>query len=100
LLARIEAGRPPTILDVRSRGEFRNGRVPGAVNVPFWMLRWRLGSIDNAREEPVVVYCGLGPRAWLAGGLLRKRGFTNVKYLAGHFSRWRGAGLPEEKEEK
>jgi rhodanese-related sulfurtransferase/cyanate permease len=97
LLARIQSGAAPTILDVRSRSEFRSGHVPGAVNVPFWTLRWRLGSIGSSREAPVVVYCGLGPRAWMAAGLLRRRGFTNVKYLAGHFSRWRGAGLPEEK---
>jgi MFS family permease len=96
LLAQFEAGTAPTILDVRSRNEFRRGHVPGAVNVPFWML-WRLGSIGSSREAPVVVYCGHGPRAWLAGGVLRTHRFTNVKYLAGHFSRWRGAGLREER---
>ena len=28
---------------------------------------------------------------------LRKQGFTNVSYLAGHFSHWRSAGLREER---
>jgi len=96
LLAQIEVGAPPRILDVRSRAEYARGHVPGALNVPFWMLRWRLRSIPGRREDPLVVYCGYGPRAWLAGGLLRRRGFTDVVYLAGHFSQWRAAGLPEE----
>jgi rhodanese-related sulfurtransferase len=96
LLEQIRAGKAPTILDVRSRGEYIGGHVPGAVHVPFWMLRWRLRSIPGSPQDPVVVYCGHGPRAWLAGAILRRRGFTNVQYLGGHFSRWRAGGLPEE----
>jgi len=97
LLTQIASGTAPLILDVRSRAEFVRGHLPGALNVPFWMLRWRVRSIPGTREDPVIVYCGHGPRAWLAGGLLRKRGFTRVVYLAGHFSRWRAAGLREER---
>lgn len=88
LWAQIEAGTAPLILDVRSRAEFARGHVPGARHVPFWMVRWRLRSIPASHHDPIVVYCGHGPRAWLAGAALRRRGFTNVKYLAGHFSRW------------
>jgi rhodanese-related sulfurtransferase len=97
LLERIAAGRAPRILDVRSRREYDRGHVPGALHVPFWMLRWRLHSIPGSRDEPLVVYCGHGPRAWLAGSVLRSRGFTHVVYLAGHYSRWHEAGLREER---
>ena len=97
LLARITAGTPPRILDVRSRREYDGGHVPGAMHVPFWLLRWRLGSIPGSNDEPLVVYCGHGPRAWLAGSVLRSRGFTRVIYLAGHYSGWHGAGLREER---
>lgn len=97
LLARIAAGTAPRILDVRSRREYDRGHVPGALHVPFWLVRWRLGSIPGSNDEPLVVYCGHGPRAWLAGTVLRSQGFTRVVYLDGHYSRWHEAGLREER---
>lgn len=96
LLAQIDDGTAPIVLDVRSRVEFVRGHVPGALHVPFWMP-WRLRTLAASREDPVVVYCGHGPRAQLAGRVLEKDGFTSVRYLAGHFSGWRRAGLREER---
>jgi len=97
LLAAIDAGTAPPIVDVRSRLEYSRGHVPGAIHVPFWMVQWRLRSIPGRRPDPVVVYCGHGPRAWMAARVLRRRGFARVILLAGHFSRWRAAGLREER---
>lgn len=94
LRARIEAGDPPPVLDVRSRAEFARGHVPGAVHVPFWAMLWRARGLPVSREDPVVVYCGHGPRARVAQSLLRLHGFRRVACLAGHMSRWRQAGFP------
>ena len=96
LLTRISAGTAPTILDVRSRGEFTRGHVPGALHIPFWKLLERPPGIPMSPDDPLVVYCGHGPRAWLAGAALRRRGFRRVVYLEGHMSRWRRAGFREE----
>jgi hydroxyacylglutathione hydrolase len=98
LLARIDAGNPPAVLDVRSAWEFRRGHVPGAVHVPFWGIAARLADVPGPPGDPIVVYCGHGPRAWRAGGVLRRHGYTNVIYLAGHMAGWRQAGLREEQE--
>ena len=98
LLARIDAGRPPTILDVRSAWEFRQGHVPGAIHVPFWTIGAHLAEIPAEGGDDLVVYCGHGPRAWRAGGVLRRNGITNVMYLQGHMHGWRQAGLREEME--
>ena len=95
LLARISAGTAPAVLDVRSRAEFRRGHVPGALHIPFWKLS-RPAPIPIPPDEPVVVYCGYGPRAWMAGAALRRRGFRRVLYLEGHMAQWRRAGLREE----
>jgi rhodanese-related sulfurtransferase len=95
LLARIRAGTAPTVLDVRSRGEFEAGHVPGAVHLPFWNVGARLGEIPASAADPIVVYCGHGPRAWMAGAVLKRHGYTDVSYLDGHMSGWRQAGLPE-----
>ena len=94
LLELIDAGAPPIILDVRSPREYALGHVPGAVNIPFW--RMAAADIPASADHPVVVYCGHGPRAWIARGLLRRRGFRRVACLAGHMTDWRSAGFPEE----
>lgn len=96
LMAQITDGAPPVILDVRSKQEFDSGHVPGAIHVPFWQVRQHWERFASARELPVVVYCGHGPRAYMAGALLRRRGFTNVVYLSGHMKRWKDRHLPLE----
>ena len=95
LLAMIERGGPPVVLDVRSRGEFARGHVPGAWNVPFWSARVPEG-VQDVRDPAIVVYCGHGPRAAFAARALRRRGLSRVRLLRGHMSEWRRRGLREE----
>jgi len=97
LLEQIEKKTAPTIIDVRSEKEFADGHVPGALNIPFHRIGRQLDRIPGSRRDEVLVYCGHGPRAWIAGAKLHRHGFSNVKYLAGHFSRWHSAGLPQER---
>jgi rhodanese-related sulfurtransferase len=96
LIARIEAGTPPVILDVRSAWEFARGHVPGAIHMPFWMVAARAGEIPARPDDDVVVYCGHGPRAWWAEAALRRRGFRRVIDLDGHWAGWTRAGLRRE----
>lgn len=96
LLARMESGAAPVILDVRSRAEFARGHVPGARHIPFWRISRRIRELSLPPDAELVVYCGHGPRAVIAGQALRRHGFTRIRYLEGHFSKWRGAGLREE----
>jgi rhodanese-related sulfurtransferase len=98
LLEQIDSGGAPTIIDVRTAAEFADGHVPGAIHIPFETIRGRLDSIPGSRRDPLVVYCGHGPRAWMAGAVLRSHGFTDVRYLTGHFSGWRAAALREERQ--
>ena len=88
LQARIEAGTAPDILDVRSAREYAEGHVPGAVNVPFWAVVAG-AAVPLSSDRELVVYCGHGPRAYLAGASLKRRGFKRISYLTGHITRWR-----------
>ena len=97
LLARIARGMAPAILDVRSEREFVDGHVPGAAHLPFWRVSKRIALVPASKDEELVVYCGHGPRALIAGRALSKQGFTRIVYLKGHFSQWRSAGLREER---
>ncbi len=97
LMALIEAGAAPTILDVRSQQEFDQGHVPGATLVPFWKLLTGSPALKASPGDLLVLYCGHGPRAYLAGSALRRRGFERIVYLNGHMSGWRRQQLPVEK---
>jgi rhodanese-related sulfurtransferase len=97
LLEQIDSSSAPTIIDVRTLREFSNGHVPGALHIPFEAVGKHVDAIPGSRHDPIVVYCGHGPRARMAGAMLRRHGFTSVTYLAGHFSKWRAAGLREER---
>jgi rhodanese-related sulfurtransferase len=90
----IESGTAPVILDVRSKQEYDSGHVPGALFVPFWQVKSTLPKLGLTPGTPLVVYCGHGPRAYMAGSALRRLGFTKITYLAGHMSRWVSEGRP------
>ena len=96
LLAQIDAGAAPVVIDVRSRWEFRRGHVPGAMHIPFWLMPVRASDVRASRTNPVVLYCGHGPRAYVAGAVLRASGFQRVLFLEGHMQQWRRAHLREE----
>jgi rhodanese-related sulfurtransferase len=98
LCAAIEAGAAPLILDVRTPAEFAAGHVPGAINIPFQQVIRRASELSAPRERPLLVYCGHGPRAWIAGAALRRTGFRYISYLTGHMAAWKRAGRPEERE--
>lgn len=84
------------ILDVRSKREFDSGHVPGALHLPFWAVPVRASRIIASRGEPLTVYCGHGPRAWIAKSLLHAAGFRHVRLLQGHMRAWLRAGKPLE----
>ncbi|MBW6394729.1 rhodanese-like domain-containing protein [Thermus sp. SYSU G05001] len=82
------------ILDVREPAEFKDGRIPGAVNIPIRDLPKRIGEIPKGK--PIIVYCGIGHRGAMALVFLRGQGY-NVKSILGGYKAWTGANLPVEK---
>lgn len=76
----------PLLLDVRAPAEFAAGHIPGAVNLPVDDLRGRLGEVP--RDRPIVAYCQVGQRGYLATRILRQSGFDAAN-LAGGFKSYR-----------
>lgn len=93
LAARIARGERLHILDVRSEAEFAAGHIPGAVNIPFNHVGARLAQVPGGADEELYVYCGHGPRAYMAGSSLRQGGRSRLTYVRGHFAGWQRAGL-------
>ena len=70
------------LLDVRTREEYRQGRIPGSKNIP-------LNEIVKAEQElpekdvPLFVYCFSGARSSQAVSKLKQMGYSNVKNIGG-----------------
>ncbi len=96
LLASIEQGTAPIIVDVRSQSEYESGHVPGALHLPFYAMWTRHSEIKGKPEDPVVLYCEHGPRAGIAKFALWTLGHEQILYLEGHMSGWKDRGLPME----
>jgi CRP-like cAMP-binding protein len=60
-------------LDVRLPSEHQTLTVEGALNVPLYLIRLKLASLD--RTIPYVVYCDTGRRSSAAAYILVERGF-------------------------
>ena len=98
------------IVDVREPGEYGDGHLPEAVNIPRGLLELRADpnspvtdqtlSADQAAR--ILVYCTKGPgaRSLLAAQTLTSMGYANVEVLSGGLIAWAEAGLPVEGEKQ
>jgi rhodanese-related sulfurtransferase len=91
------------VVDVRDVPEVQaSGKVAGAVHVPRGMLEFRadpdLPSHDKnfSKDKTVILYCGSGGRAALAGKMLKELGYDQVFNLGG-FKDWADSGGAVEK---
>jgi rhodanese-related sulfurtransferase len=91
------------VVDVRDAKEVENsGKVAGAAHVSRGMLEFRADPQSPAhdenftRDKTIILYCGSGGRAALAGKLLKDMGYDRV-YNAGSFKEWAESGGAIEK---
>ena len=82
------------ILDVRSPGEWKGGRIPGAQHIFLADLRKRVDELD--RSKPTAVYCASGYRVSIGTSILKQEGFTDVNNVPGSWEAWNKAKLPVE----
>ena len=76
------------MIDVREVHEFKQGHIPGAINIPLSQLRTRLSEIPKNR--PVFLYCRSGMRSRQAGKILSRHGYRNMAHLNGGITAWNG----------
>lgn len=70
------------IIDTRTPAEFELGTINGAVNIPVDDIRKRLNEID--KNKPVVVFCAVGLRGYIAARILMANGY-DVRNLSGGY---------------
>jgi len=102
------------VIDARPFSEYKNGHVPGAVNIDFFQLHWfdttkrgikdfnnqtrlLLSNIGIRNESDVIIYENVsGVSAARGIWLLLYFSHTNVSMLDGGFRRWKNEQYPIE----
>jgi rhodanese-related sulfurtransferase len=82
-----------TVVDVRDREEFREGHIPGAINIPVAEFATQSGVLD--KEKKIIAYCNSGGRSYNAYRKLMKLGYADINQAI--LADWKAAGLPVEK---
>lgn len=88
LMQRIKADHAQLILDVRSPEEYKEGHIPGAINIPHDQMGARLAEISSHKNKEVVLYCRSGRRVAIAADILQSAGFSKLLHLDGDMYDW------------
>ena len=80
------------LIDTRTPEEFSFGSIPGAINIPLDDLRDRMSEVPASK--PVVLFCAVGLRGYLAQRILMGNGYRNVRNLSGGYKLYSVAVAP------
>lgn len=71
------------ILDVRSREEYDQGHIPGAILIPDTEIEAKAADLLPDKDQLILVYCRSGRRSKLAAQSLADLGYTNIREFGG-----------------
>lgn len=94
IMARLEHGEKPFLIDTREDREWAESRIPGSVHLGKGIIERDIEAAVPSRETEIILYCGGGYRTALAADNLQKMGYTKVFSLAGGIRRWRELSYP------
>ena len=77
------------LLDVRAKGEYESGYIPGAINIPLSDIDEKIISFLPDKSQMILVYCRSGNRSREASDKLSKLGYSNVLEIGG-INAWKG----------
>ena len=85
------------IVDVRTPAEFREGHLPGAVNMDYFGGPFETQIQSLPKTAPVLLYCRTGNRSGSAYDVMTKAGIGNILHMNEGITKWQQLGLPQEK---
>jgi len=96
LLSLMNAPSSPefVVLDVRTKKEFDQGHIAGAINISHDKIQENLAKLARYKDKTVVVHCRSGRRAGVAEEILANSGFNKLRHLDGDMNGWNSANLP------
>ena len=96
------AGGRALFIDVRDGKDIdASGTIQGALRIPRGMMEFRatdghpMHNPALTKDADIVLVCGAGGQAALAGKTLKDMGYQNVENVGG-FAAWKDAGGPTE----
>ena len=84
----------PLILDVRSPAEYESGHIDNSKLLPVQVFAENIGSLEQYKDEDILVYCASGNRSTVAARMLIDAGFTKVYNLRHGIGDWMRSGKP------
>jgi rhodanese-related sulfurtransferase len=87
---RMRNTQPKVILDVRSKSEFDDMKIPHAVNIDILNPNFKNRVAQFDKSRPVFVYCQKGGRGAKACKILTGLGFETVINLKGGLAEYSG----------
>lgn len=88
---RLENDENAIILDVRTKEEVDEGKIPNSLHVDIYKGQDFIDEIETLdKSKSYLVYCKSGGRSGQACGVMHQLGFENAYNLIGGFSEWRG----------
>jgi rhodanese-related sulfurtransferase len=81
----------PLVIDVREPFEYKQGFIPGAINIPLSQLKSRINEIS--KDKDIFLYCRSGMRSKQAAKLLSRQGFSQIAHLQVGINSWTGRVL-------
>jgi rhodanese-related sulfurtransferase len=72
-----------TLLDVRTVREYEDRHLKNAINIPVQRLDSSLNTLENVKDQRIIVYCRSGSRSIKASRILEENGFTPLNVEGG-----------------
>ncbi|MFX1408009.1 MAG: CoA-disulfide reductase [Promethearchaeota archaeon] len=97
LYERLESeDKPSIIIDVRTPQEYHGlgGHIKEAQLMPLGDLMHKVDTLEDYKDEEVVVLCHVGSRSMMAAQILARAGFKDVRNLKGGMIAWHRKGYP------
>lgn len=85
------------VLDVRTKREFDEGHIPGAINIDVNSADFEEKVAKLDKSKTYLVHCAAGVRSAKACNKLAPLNFKNLYNLEGGLNAWKKAGKPVEK---
>lgn len=73
------------IVDVRTKGEYSTGAIPGSLNIPLNNISGNLPQLKD-KNQTIITCCASGMRSGSAKAILKSKGYKNVHNGGGWFS--------------
>ena len=86
------------IIDVRTRAEYEQGHVPGAININIADPNFPAMLRELDKSAPVLVYCRTGRRSGIAVKIMDDMGFSNILHMKDGWIAWEKANMPVDRE--